>query len=369
MWSHQEQWIAGPAYHYLGLTNMNDITKSVSTKIQYENTHQRNHARCADSMKVEPSQVTDIMYTRWLCGLKFELATRSWRVYKAASLHSLTEKQDRYRQANNGEYDEELHFAIMELSAESQTGTRKNTQRTSALKQKFVKEDKLDELLIYFEDVKPTTWNLRAAKAIRATIRTGVRPCEWSAAQVNNDYLVVQNAKATNGRGNGVERMIPYSSDAWHEWLMLRIDSKQYSDEDRSRFYLAREKAPSKLWESCIVEVESHLLEITKWRQNNPDAPFITYQQGISQVIKRACKAMWPKEKKIVTLYSLRHQFIANMKNVLPSIGITELVGHHSLETAQLHYAKSSQGHSDFKETGKDIRSAIKDVQHENHGE
>lgn len=339
---------------------MNETTKSTSTKIQYENIHQRNLTRCADSMKIELEQISDLTYVRWLCSQKFELATRSWRVYKAASLHSLTEKQDRYRQANNGEYDEDLHFAIMELSAEPQTGTRKNTQRTSALKLKFVKEDKLDELLIYFEDVKPTKWNIRAAKALRATIRTGVRPCEWGAAQVNNDYLVVQNAKATNGRGNGVERMIPYSSDAWHEWLMLRIDSKSYTDEERSRFYLAREKASSKIWESCIDEVESHLLEITQWRQENPGSDFTRYQQGISQSIKRACKSMWPTEKKIITLYALRHQFIANMKNILPDVGVTELVGHHSLDTAKLHYAKSSQGHTGFKETGKDIRATIK---------
>src|SRR5260363_111525 len=50
----------------------------------------------------------------------------------------------------------------------------------------------------------------RTALWLAAAAVTGLRPCEWRTAQLNEDatQLIVQNAKATNGRANGASRTI-----------------------------------------------------------------------------------------------------------------------------------------------------------------
>lgn len=342
------------------------LTQSPQTKIEYIKTHERNRKKCAEIIKIDPANLTDIRYVEWLCSHKFNIAVKSWQVYKASSLHALRLKQEQYKLDNYGMEDQDLHFAILQLAAEPQTGAHKKGQLTSALKPKFIKEETMDELLIHLESKTGSEWSQRAAKFIRATIKVGVRPCEWENASIDSNCLIVQNAKATNGKANGKERAIPYTEEAWDDWLTFHIESNTYMDEARSRFLLAKERAASTTWESAEFAVNEQLTAVSLWKQNNPELKFVVYTRMVAMTIKRACSSLWPKEKKALSLYTLRHQFIANMKNILPDVGISELVGHHSIDTAKLHYAKASQGNKDFKRTGKELRAEAQRMQDEN---
>jgi len=58
-----------------------------------------------------------------------------------------------------------------------------------------------------------------------------------------------------------------------------------------------------------------------------------------------ATRALWPKRKQHISLYSARHQFAANAKfNGLPLEHIAALMGHASIETATAHYGRRSAG-------------------------
>lgn len=330
-------------------------TTAEKTRIEYGNIYWRNLRRCAAEKRVAVDQVLPQDYASWLIGIKTTLSKNTWRLYKAASIFGLSQIQEDAI-ARDGQRDEALHLAILELTAEPQTGAAPKGKHGPSMKKKTVKEDFLDEILAYLESSTAGSWNRRAAIYIRSTIRVGVRPIEWGEATINPPYLVIQNAKHTNGRASGRERWIPISGDGWHEWLIARIESPIYKEEERARFYVAREKAPASLWQSAESEVENQLREIAAWRAENPGEPFQKYTTNIAQAIGRACKALRPKSAKPMSLYTLRHQFLANMKNVLPPVGISELAGHVSQRTAKKSYSKANQGHADFKSAGSQIR-------------
>lgn len=60
-----------------------------------------------------------------------------------------------------------------------------------------------------------------------------------------------------------------------------------------------------------------------------------------------------------VTLYTARHQFSANMKNILSKDQVADLMGHSSNETAGLHYGKKRSGHLAYKEANKEMIDLI----------
>jgi hypothetical protein len=63
-------------------------------------------------------------------------------------------------------------------------------------------------------------------------------------------------------------------------------------------------------------------------------------QSDVSKLLRRLCKLMFPRMEKRYTLYSLRHQFIANMKTIYTREEVAAMVDHISLETQGGHYGK-----------------------------
>ena len=179
---------------------------------------------------------------------------------------------------------------------------------TSALKQKKMSE--LDIELIFSKlDAVNNKWDGLLGCWLEAAVLTGMRPGEWETAVLKGDYLIVLNAKNTNGRSFGIERILNLSN----------LDEESYE---------AIEKFMHKLLYSLKIN----------------DGNFERIYTGCRQRLRRITQELWSPKKKHPTLYCCRHQFSADMKNTLSKKEIAALMGHGTDETATQHYGKKRYG-------------------------
>lgn len=156
---------------------------------------------------------------------------------------------------------------------------------------------------------------------LKAGVKTGLRPSEWKATSVVQEtdpeaflerriYLYVINAKNTNGRSNGVVRT---------------LDLTAMTDDDVVTIMRHSDRAARKYREGAFDE----------------------WMKSCSKLLERICDRMYRKKgetraSRSYSLYALRHQFIANMKDSYPDNPewVSAMAGHSVVETAKSHYAK-----------------------------
>lgn len=137
-----------------------------------------------------------------------------------------------------------------------------------------------------------------AAVWLRAGYITGLRPCEWRFARLEENRLVVANAKSTNGRAHGETRTLHVESDQELRNIaalifQLRLDFKsQYAH--------------------------------------------------VRYAIRVAALSIWPKRKLLPSLYTARHMFAAEAKKRLPKVDVAAMMGHATDRTAGQHYARKT---------------------------
>jgi hypothetical protein len=125
--------------------------------------------------------------------------------------------------------------------------------------------------------------------------------------------LVVENAKATNGRAHGPVRTL--------------------------------------LWDELAPDVVQNILA---WIKIAQDLDYDRRLNTASHALWEITRALWPRRKKWPTLYSARHVAIANWKAFYVRKGqsqvqrlealavIAAISGHGSDETASTHYARAN---------------------------
>lgn len=188
--------------------------------------------------------------------------------------------------------------------------------RTSAKKRKSIPLPILKQISLHLQ--RPlranSVWDIRALRFLLAGIVSGLRPIEWQTVQVADAddgslTLLVQNAKATNGRGTGPTRTVT---------IPPGIDR---------------------------TIVEEHLYELEQFAQKNPDRPFSQYIENTRFALWAANRALFPASQAHVTLYTGRHQFSANKKaEGLTKRELADLMGHESEDTAGAHYGRRKSG-------------------------
>lgn len=219
--------------------------------------------------------------------------------------------------ANNPDFNrikDDYDQAIEILGNAKTPRARDVTPRTSAKKQKFINENDLEELGDYIRGTKGK-WRTRGFRFLLANIVTGLRPIEWESIQVIDDHekgtitLIVKNAKATNGRGNGETRTLTINGE--HERNIVR----------------------------------DHLYELRTFQEEEPAKTYDDYCKRAYARLYEACKFLWPKRKTVFSLYTGRHQFAANNKaSGATKEEIANLMGHVSILTAGRHYGKKRSG-------------------------
>ncbi|MCE0507340.1 hypothetical protein LR948_18430 [Roseivivax sp. GX 12232] len=252
-------------------------------------------------------------FVAWLLSRKPDLKSSTWRVYRQAAYHTLMGKPD-------PDIDDALDILDNDIvegddrAGRSQPKSDRTAIRTSSLKEKKFPKKDFDTVMAYLKYRSRSKMAPILMDWLTSTLATGLRPVEWRATafqsylhpDTGQEYvwLYVLNAKATNARGNGVVRTLDLSG------------------------------LPSEIT-AAIKRMSDRGLE---WHETGD---FNTVKSQVGQLLYHVGEALFPRRKKHFSLYSSRHQFIANMKTLLSPSEVSALSGHVVTKTAREAYGRA----------------------------
>lgn len=225
---------------------------------------------------------------------------------------------------------EGLALAISNLPIEQAT-SKSQGNKTSSQKKKFISFEEEQAIHNYIlTEIKSgndcSYWNKPTFLFFKAGLAVGLRPIEWQSSEILNEpteacaglvppILKVKNGKSTNGRSYG-------------EYRYIGISTLKASDMSMIKEALIQARAP-------------------KNKEGEPIS-WDEYYTGISGRLYSITKRLFPRNKKRPSLYSCRHQQIANLKSAGYSlVEIACLSGHLTDVTASEHYGKRRYGNKD----------------------
>lgn len=282
-------------------------TRTKETEAAYERTYlwlKRRFGKQASKDDITPDEVV-----AQLLELRPSLSMKSFIAYKAAVMFYLNT------------HEPSFETAITVLSETSSIGLRKRSNKTSGKKIKQVPEHILNDLRKTNSDRNKNGYKHAAALSayMESTLLTGLRPNEWAGAEIGKHaatgrpVLKVINSKHTNGRANGEERELFIDGLADAEVKQLEIAIQYFK------------AAPS--LESALLALK-HEIETTRMLALGKTSDWRTG----------------------VTLYSFRHQFVADAKATFTDpVIVAAAVGHYNTKTAFEHYGARRHGRTKVK--------------------
>lgn len=217
-------------------------------------------------------------------------------------------------------------------------------------------------------------------KFIRANLLVGLRPIEWLDVQVcsnvetKNLVLIVKNAKNSNGRANGEKRELELFDASYEQtiyivsfYISFHNRLKRKVDEiKRKQAKLKRSSAFGELKKDNPLNLIIKNYEPSSYKGNPINTLYDKFDRplnGVAEMVFAALQAeLYRKFMDFckvetgnnfsdlkVSLYSTRHQCIANAKSSKLNIfEIAAFFGHSSTETSSRHYGKAWSGWSNF---------------------
>ena len=262
-------------------------------------------AQCRKKLNIPNNEELDYRrFVGWLITQKPNWSRDTWRQYKASVVFFLEKETE-----DGNEIASEAMETLLPVDV---TGCVKKTNKTSGAKQKKVPAKDYRAIIKNIQDFG-SPWAEDVERWIGASMLTGLRPIEWATAKIetrnNIPALIVQNAKATNGRAHGPTRTI----------LMDGL-----TDDER-------------------LMIATHVQRANQWEQAGQ---YERFYHGCAATLSRATRRLWPKRTSHATLYSMRHQFSANAKaSGFTREEIAALMGHAVDTTATQHYGKKTAGY------------------------
>lgn len=279
-------------------------TRTNKTEQRYRRRTRNLVVQCRKKLSIPDNESLDYRrFVGWLVNRKPELSRDTWRQYKASVMFFL-EKES--------ENDNQIAQEAMEyLSTIDVSGCVKKSKKTSSRKMKKFPLRDYKALIKHIDDF-PSPWANDLKRWIGSSLLTGLRPGEWATARMDEidgvAVLVVQNAKATNGRAHGPSRVI-------------FLDGLTSDERDM---------------------IKKHVDRANEWEQSQQYSKFY---YGCAASLSRASRRVWPRRESHVTLYTMRHQFSANAKaSGFTREEIAALMGHATNETATEHYGRKTAG-------------------------
>lgn len=284
-----------------------------------------------------------VEFVNWFFSLKPTVSRATWRPYRQAAKAILATMPHDGTEAAIAMIDAD----IAEATASSETdhapkkpSTRKEgiPRRTSGLKEKRFPKKDFDRVIAYLRYYSRSRFAPVLIDWMMAGITTGLRPIEWRATdiEVKEDaaapggrwvWLYVLNAKATNGRGNGLVRTIDIS-----HFSDRTIDSVRRMSERGGQWLI--------------------------------DGVYDSMQSQSSQLLYAVCEKLFSARNKTYALYSMRHQFVANAKAIHRPEEVSALLGHVVTDTASENYGRktSSWGPEEITERAKPVPEEVSTV-------
>ena len=190
---------------------------------------------------------------------------------------------------------------------------------SSTRRPQIIKHFPIDDLVKIVTHLRSKSYSQHGAdlaNLLEASVMTGLRPLEWKAttfiAQPDTSaphgrrvWLFVANAKATNGRGNGVIRS---------------IDLSEYSD----------------------AGLKPVIATVALAREHQAHGRFeLEFRERFIKMMYRTTKFLWGADpQKSYSLYSCRHQASANWKSMMSAVEVAALSGHAVPNTTQRWYGQ-----------------------------
>lgn len=275
---------------------MGILTNDESTSRAYKVRFEQLWARCD---RETHGQLSWSGFIDWLVLLKGTLRPSSWRQYRASVVHAL--------EAEVVGDAEAFMVKLMQSSLPDHPRRHELALRTSSSKMKSLPVDDFEVLADHLLK-QNGRWDDLASRWLVYGSITGLRPREWQQVKIeaiddDEIVLLVQNAKNDSVRSHGVQRRIH---------LFMDCDNQ---------------------------------LRFARFLEKLNGFAFDDVYRGCRMALWRACRTLWPRRKRNITLYSGRHQFAANAKfsGLLPE-EIAALMGHAVTETHQAHYGKRRCG-------------------------
>jgi len=282
------------------------LTRTAATTAAYARRAFALRRAAAAAYGIGEEELSDEAFASWLVTCKPDWSRSTWRQYISACTSVLGPP-----------------FRLL-IDQSELPPSASHIKRTSALKAKTASPNDLAHLIVHLLRNEPDHLE-RAPEAMSGNVFTahllvggvlyGLRPAEWATAQLQYGQmgyeLVVKNSKATNGRAHGYHRRLCLGHVGELEELVL--------------------------WN--LVRVVRHLVA--------QDA-FDRHLANARRLITRTTRALWPRRKQHITLYTMRHQCAANLKAALPPAAVAAILGHKTTATAANHYAKRRQAQAEY---------------------
>lgn len=277
------------------------------------------YKRFASLTHVHAEAIDPVDFVNYCFSIKPTIKASAWRPYKQGIRTVLdTLPHERTSEAIN----------LLDADINEDTGEKKKKpvnpeadprqaiRKTSADKEKRFPKKHFDQVLHYLKMFSRSKHSVAMVDWMTATLATGLRPIEWASTdfEVRDDptmpngkavWLYVLNAKATNGRALG---------------LVRTLDLSYCSEETISAVRRMSERG-------------------FEWLR---DGEFDAMQRQCSQVLYKACDEITSLRGKIYSLYSLRHQFVANAKSLYKNEEVSAMCGHLVVDTAVSNYGKKT---------------------------
>lgn len=257
-----------------------------------------------------------VEYYQWLVSLRSGLSNSSWRQYKAASIYVAEILKLR-----------SLHKLLMSagnLGCKGEPRRLPARERlTSAKKRKSITEREYLRIFMSGQKAcKKSYWLARGLGMFVSIYNVGLRPCEFRHAVIDDElddngtlkcFLIVKNAKSTNGRSHGETRSISLDHLTASEFNLLSM-------------VLSCSENPKNA-NGVIVSDER-------------------YVRYASRAFSQFTKTLYKRRLSTITLYTARHQFCANLrKNGATPRECGALMGHANDVTNTRSYGKPRCGH------------------------
>lgn len=314
---------------------MGDImvqTRTFHTETQYTKRAEGLIAKAAKFFDLPVYELDPLLLSQFIVSRRTELTPATYRQYKAAVLF--------YLDANSHLFEKDiLDEAVNLLNQTSQSDCARKTNKTSQLRRKNFDIQLLNDLIFAISKTS-SRYALVTANWLKCGALTGLRPHEWEHAEIHNidnkTFLVVKNAKNTNGRSHGKFRHIEITAFTEGEMETLKEflhSVSLYRDHSESGF--------AGLQVGC-----TNFLKLVNDKLARGKFVKAGFLKKKGSGIYRASDEI-PKR---ITLYSVRHFFSSNAKSkMLSRKEIAALMGHKTDKTATEHYGKKMHGRGKFK--------------------
>lgn len=298
------------------------LTRSAKTHEAYLKTGERlmkRYRRSAELTNVPLDAIDPVDFVNYCFSIKPTITPSAWRSYKPgirSMLDSLPhERAEEAVRLLNGDISETV-TSTKESAPRKDAKGRKLPRRTSAVKEKRFPKEAFDTIITYLKFISRSKLAPIVVDWLIAGMATGLRPIEWAATdlEVKEDpsfhkgrfvWLYVLNAKATNGKGNG---------------LVRTLDLTHCRDETIAAVRRMSERGYEWLSEGIYDDM----------------------QRQCSQVLYKACDTLSTIKGKTYALYSLRHQFVANQKTIHAQEYVSAMCGHIVVDTAVSNYGRKT---------------------------